>query len=885
MTQLTITNILSLIIILLHSTLAHYYRIPIGVIVGDDDDPYLTAIKYAVSMHETNDSSPYTLNLVVEKADKEDIYQVDKAVCKILNRGVFTIMAPTTFATYNTLASYSNNFHIPLISPSFPEIPPEHSTKFGIGILPSPIRATLDLMRHNNWNSIIYLYDAEDGAENFQKLLLYASDVYQVNVIGMHRVISAEDAISYIRKIDIANKQLPKQVLLKMNQKLVVKIITLFMHDYHINKKKFSFLYMDPVLNNFWETNSATFGSVNLLGFRLVNPVNEKYMHFKNMWKHLNSHKINSSLSVMQDVPMNAILGYDGVLLLLKTIENLFSFQSHNPRFHLPSILNGTRKYCFQSQKPRWEHGALIYKYLKETVVPMGLTGNLKFDASGERYSFNLDIIETLPSGYEMSEPFLMKKSGPCSGNDCFEGFCKDLADALIQKLGLSYRLQLVADGTYGYVDPVTQLWTGMIGEVISGKATLAIAPLTVNSKRSQVVQFSKPFQTIGISLMVKKPGSRDSNPVGTTPFFFLYVFTKEVWICVIVTYAVITTLLFFVTKFTGPPDRSKDYEISQKNKLTVCSTMWFTMGSFLLRGTGIYPKSISARVLSCIWWAFTLTIISLYIANAATILVAHRLGAENSANTAALTTRGIQSVLEDAINSGIPELGCVKGGSTEESISARVLSCIWWAFTLTIISLYIANAATILVAHRLGAENSANTAALTTRGIQSVLEDAINSGIPELGCVKGGSTEDFFKNSQMTLYKKVYDSFQRKPENLFSSTADGVKKLRESNGKYAIFVESTFNEYTSHREPCDTMMVPGTLDTKSYAVASMFNSSISNDRINEALHKLHETGYLNELYDKWWLRTSECARRYSRSLEVVFLNYNILSHSNLCLL
>ncbi|XP_067128155.1 glutamate receptor 1-like [Centruroides vittatus] len=510
MTQLTITKVLSLITILLHSTLAHYYRIPIGVIVGDDDDPYLTAIKYAVSMHETNDSSPYTLNLVVEKADKEDIYQVDKAVCKILNRGVFTIMAPTTFATYNTLASYSNNFRIPLISPSFPEIPPEHSTKFGIGILPSPIRATLDLMRHNNWNSIIYLYDAEDGAENFQKLLLYASDVYQVNVIGMHRVISAEDAISYIRKIDIANKQLPKQVLLKMNQKLVVKIITLFMHDYHINKKKFSFLYMDPVLNNFWETNSATFGSVNLLGFRLVNPVNEKYMHFKNMWKRLNSQKINGSLSVMQDVPMNAILGYDGVLLLLKTIDNLFSFQSHNPRFHLPSILNGTRKYCFQSQKPYWEHGELIYKYLKETVVPMGLTGNLKFDASGERYAFNLDIIETLPSGYEMiatwsdviglrkttrslnshihsinprlrrdnpiivtsilSEPFLMKKSGPCSGNDCFEGFCKDLADALIQKLGLTYRLQLVADGNYGYVDPATQLWTGMIGEVISGK-------------------------------------------------------------------------------------------------------------------------------------------------------------------------------------------------------------------------------------------------------------------------------------------------------------------------------------------------------------------------------------------------------------------------------
>lgn len=819
---------------LFDSSLAYYYRIPVGVIVGKDDDAYLTAINYAVSMHESNASKPYTLKLIVEKIDNNDIYQVDKAVCKIMNQGVFVIMAPTTFATYTTLASYSNNFHVPLISPSFPEIPLDQSTQFGIAIQPSPIRATLDLMRYNNWNSIIYLYDSEDGAENFQKILLFASDVFQVNIIGMHRVTSAEDAILYIRKIDIANRQVQKQVLLKMNPNLISKLITLFLHDYHINKNKFSFLFMEPVLNDFWENNSVTFASINMLGFRLVNPVNERYMRFKNSWKYLNADKSNATKIILHDVPKNAILGYDGVLLLLKTIDNLLQHQNPNSRFDISSILNGTRKHCFQSKTPYWHYGQVVSQYLKETTVPMGLTGSLKFDSLGGRQAYSLDIIETFPTGHDkvatwsdaiglrkvtrslnshlqsisprlrrdepvivtsiLAPPFLMKKSGPCSGNDCFEGYCKDLANDLMQQLELKYKIQLVADGTYGRKAPGSQHWSGMIGEVIDGRAALAIAPLTVTSKRSKVVHFSIPFQTIGISLMIKKPGSWDSNPLGNTPFFFLYVFTKEVWICIIVTYVVITALLFFVTKFTGPPDRAKDYEISQKRKLTICSTVWFTMGSFLLRGTGIYPKSISSRVLSCIWWAFTLTIISLYIANAATILVSHRLGAENSASTAAISTRGIQSILEDAVNSGIPELGCVRGGSTEE----------------------------------------------------------------------------FFRNSQVPLYKRIYESLQKNPDNLFSSSMEGVERVREKNGKYAIFVETTVNEYINHREPCNTLMVPGTLDTKSYAIASMINSTLSK-KIDEVIRNFQESGHLNQLYDKWWIRTSECAQRFSRSLEELY--------------
>ncbi len=43
----------------------------------------------------------------------------------------------------------------------------------------------------------------------------------------------------------------------------------------------------------------------------------------------------------------------------------------------------------------------------------------------------------------------------------------------------------------------------GMVGEVVSRTADMAIAPLTISQSRMEVVDFSKPFMNLGISIMV----------------------------------------------------------------------------------------------------------------------------------------------------------------------------------------------------------------------------------------------------------------------------------------------------------------------------------------------------------------------------------------------
>jgi len=38
----------------------------------------------------------------------------------------------------------------------------------------------------------------------------------------------------------------------------------------------------------------------------------------------------------------------------------------------------------------------------------------------------------------------------------------------------------------------------GMVGDIVSRKADMAIAPLTISQQRMEVVDFSKPFMNLG---------------------------------------------------------------------------------------------------------------------------------------------------------------------------------------------------------------------------------------------------------------------------------------------------------------------------------------------------------------------------------------------------
>ena len=57
-----------------------------------------------------------------------------------------------------------------------------------------------------------------------------------------------------------------------------------------------------------------------------------------------------------------------------------------------------------------------------------------------------------------LEEPYMMlRKEKPgeiLRGNERYEGYCKDLADAITRLTGIKFKIKPVADGKYGSPDP-----------------------------------------------------------------------------------------------------------------------------------------------------------------------------------------------------------------------------------------------------------------------------------------------------------------------------------------------------------------------------------------------------------------------------------------------
>lgn len=59
-------------------------------------------------------------------------------------------------------------------------------------------------------------------------------------------------------------------------------------------------------------------------------------------------------------------------------------------------------------------------------------------------------------------------------------------------------------------------------------EADIAIAPMTITAERERVIDFSKPFMSLGISIMIKKPAKENPGV-----FSFLNPLSQEIWVSV----------------------------------------------------------------------------------------------------------------------------------------------------------------------------------------------------------------------------------------------------------------------------------------------------------------------------------------------------------------
>ncbi|XP_066895257.1 glutamate receptor ionotropic, kainate 4 isoform X7 [Kogia breviceps] len=282
--------------------------------------------------------------------------------------------------------------------------------------------------------------------------------------------------------------------------------------------------------------------------------------------------------------------------------------------------------------------------------VADGLSMDSRLYASNVSDSlFNTTLVVTTI----LENPYLMLKGNhqEMKGNDRYEGFCVDMLKELAEILRFNYKIRLVGDGVYG-VPEANGTWTGMVGELIARKADLAVAGLTITAEREKVIDFSKPFMTLGISILYRVHMGRRPGY-----FSFLDPFSPGVWLFMLLAYLAVSCVLFLVARLT-PYEWYTPHPCAQGrcnllvNQYSLGNSLWFPVGGFMQQGSTIAPRALSTRCVSGVWWAFTLIIISSYTANLAAFLTVQRMDVP------------IESV-DDLADQTAIEYGTIHGGSS----------------------------------------------------------------------------------------------------------------------------------------------------------------------------------------------------------------------------
>ncbi|XP_051533678.1 glutamate receptor 4-like isoform X2 [Myxocyprinus asiaticus] len=773
-----------------------------GLFIRNTDQEY-TAFRLAIFLHNTSPNAseaPFNLVPHVDNIETANSFAVTNAFCSQYSRGVFAIFGLYDKRSVHTLTSFCGALHISLITPSFPT---EGESQFVLQLRPSIRGALLSLLDHYDWKRFVFLYDTDRGYSILQAIMEKAGqNSWQVSAICVENFNDA----SYRQLLEDLDRRQEKTFVIDLEAErlnnMLEQIVSVGKHvkGYHYIMANMGF--KDINLERFMH------GGANVTGFQLVDFSNPMVIKLMQRWNKLDQREYPGS-----DMPpkYTSALTYDGVMVMAEAFRNL-------RRQKVDISRRGNAGDCLANPAAPWNQGIDMERTLKQVRL-QGLTGNVQFDHYGRRVNYTMDVLELksngprrigywndadklvltqdhalLPnetSGMEnrtvivttiMEGPYVMLKKNweQYDGNEQYEGYCVDLASEIARHIGFKYKISIVPDGKYGARDPETKIWNGMVGELVYGKAEIAVAPLTITLVREEVIDFSKPFMSLGISIMIKKP--QKSKP---GVFSFLDPLAYEIWMCIVFAYIGVSVVLFLVSRFspyewhTEEPEEGTDGLPSDQppNEFGIFNSLWFSLGAFMQQGCDISPRSLSGRIVGGVWWFFTLIIISSYTANLAAFLTVERM----------------VSPIESA-------------------------------------------------------------------------EDLAKQTDIAYGTLDSGSTKEFFRRSKIAVYEKMWSYMKSAEPTVFTkTTAEGVARVRKSKGKYAFLLESTMNEYTEQRKPCDTMKVGGNLDSKGYGVATPKGSQLRTP-VNLAVLKLSESGILDKLKNKWWYDKGECGHKDSGS-------------------
>ncbi|PWA20702.1 hypothetical protein CCH79_00011514 [Gambusia affinis] len=635
------------------------------------------AFKFAVNNINRNRTllPNTTLTYDIQRINIYDSFEASRKACDQLSLGVVAIFGPSHSSSSNAVQSICNALEVPHIQVRWKHHPMDNRDTFYANLYPdysSLSYAILDLVQYLKWKTATVVYDDSTGLIRLQELIM-APSRYNIRLKIRQLPLDTEDTRPLLKEMKRSREfriifdcshHMAAQIL---KQAQTMGMMTEYYH-YIFTTLDLMAIDLEPY----------RFCGVNMTGFRILNVDNPQVASIVEKWSMERQIPPKPDSGLLEGImTTDAALTYDAVHIVSVSYQ-------HAPQMTVNSLQ------CHR-HKP-WRFGGRFMSFIKESHWD-GLTGRLSFNkTTGLRTDFDLDIVSLKEDGLEkvgkwsasgglnitevpkrkgmnitdslsnrslvittiLEEPYVMLKKSDKAlvGNDRFEGFCIDLLKELAKILGFTYEIRLVPDGKYGSQDDKGQ-WNGMIRELIEHRADLAVAPLTITYVREKVIDFSKPFMSMGISILYRRP-----NATNNGFFSFLNPMTPDIWVYILLAYLGVSCVLFVIARFSPyewydahPCNPGSDVV---ENNFTLLNSFWFGVGSLMQQGSELMPKALSTRIIGGIWWFFTLIIISSYTANLAAFLTVERMDSPvDSADDIAKQTKIEYGVVRDGATMG----------------------------------------------------------------------------------------------------------------------------------------------------------------------------------------------------------------------------------------
>ncbi|AWO99750.1 putative glutamate receptor ionotropic kainate 1 [Scophthalmus maximus] len=616
------------------------------------------AFKFAVNNINRNKTlmPNTTLTYDIQRINLFDGFEASRRVCDQLALGVVAVFGPSHSSSVSAVQSICNALEVPHIQTRWKHPSVDNKDTFFINLYPeytAIARAILDVVTFFKWRKLTVVYEDSTGLMRMQELIKAPAKL-NLRIKIRQLTPGNQDARPLLKEL---KKDKEFFILFDCSYRMAAELL-----------KQLSSMGMMTEYYHFFFTTLDLFAldlepyrysGVNMTGFRLLNIDDPWVASTMDKWamERLQGPKQESGL--MDGVmTTDAALMYDAVFMVAVASQRATQMTVSSLQCH--------------RHKP-WRFGPRFMNLFKEIAVWNSYRGmNLTEKSIRDKNNNVTDSLanRTLIVTTILENPYVMYKKSDKElvGNDRFEGYCLDLLKELSNILGFTYEVRLVADGKYGAQNDKGE-WNGMVRELIDHIADLAVAPLTITYVREKSIDFSKPFMTLGISILYRKPN-------GTNPgvFSFLNPLSPDIWMYVLLACTGVSCVLFVIARFTPyewyNPHPCNPSSTLIQNNFTLLNSFWFGVGALMRQGSELMPKALSTRIVGGIWWFFTLIIISSYTANLAAFLTVERMDAPiDSADDLAKQTR--------------IEYGAVRDGSTMTFFKKSKISTYekMWAF------------------------------------------------------------------------------------------------------------------------------------------------------------------------------------------------------------